>query len=79
MLYFSSNSSVVAHSVYSDNLSSDVFIDKGFYSLASNDGYIYCSDAKDFVQQGWSYRYDEIGNLLDSVQTGIIPGSYCFN
>ena len=79
MLYFSSNSSVVAHSVYSDNLSSDVFIDKGFYSLASNDGYIYCSDAKDFVQQGWSYTYDEIGNLLDSVQTGIIPGSYCFN
>ena len=54
-------------------------ISRSFYGLGYNDGYIYGSDAVDYVQNGWSYKYNESGTIVDSVQVGIIPGSYCFN
>ena len=54
-------------------------ISRNFYGLGYNDGYIYGSDAVDYVQNGWSYKYNESGTIVDSVQVGIIPGSYCFN
>ena len=37
-----------------------------------NDGYIYGTDAVDFSQEGWSYRYTSSGLIVDSVQVGII-------
>ncbi|MAO72018.1 MAG: hypothetical protein CMD02_05880 [Flavobacteriales bacterium] len=54
-------------------------ISRSFYGLGYNDGYIYGSDAVDYVQNGWSYKYTESGTIVDSVQVGIIPGGYCFN
>ena len=55
------------------------FINKSFYGLDYSNGYIYGTDAVDFSQRGWSYRFSENGNLVDSVQVGITPGGYCFN
>ena len=54
-------------------------ISRNFYGLGYDDGYIYGSNAVDYVQNGWSYKYTESGTIVDSVQVGIIPGSYCFN
>jgi YVTN family beta-propeller protein len=56
-------------------------IDRSFYGLGydpiSNE--IYGSDAVDFVQQGWVYRYATTGLVVDSFQVGIIPGSFAFS
>ena len=54
-------------------------ISRNFYGLGYNDGHIYGTDAVDYVQNGWSYKYTESGTVVDSVQVGIIPGDYCFN
>ena len=81
-LYFSDGSwakAVYSMSIYDTELPSAPLIDRNFYSLGYNDGYIYASDAVDYVQQGWSYRYTNSGSVVDSVQVGIIPGGYCFN
>ena len=59
-------------------LSNTSIINRSFYSIAYNNGYIYGSDAVNFSDQGWSYRYNSNGVIVDSVQTGIIPGNYCF-
>ncbi len=80
-LYFSDGS--WSKSVYSMNISdvqlpTNPLISRNFYSLGFNEGYIYGTDAVDYVQQGWSYRYSTSGYVVDSVQVGIIPGSYCF-
>ena len=32
------------------------------------------TDAVDFTQSGWSYKYASDGTIIDSVQVGIIPG-----
>ena len=34
---------------------------------------------KNYVQNGWSFKYSSNGELIDSVNVGIIPGGYCFN
>ena len=52
----------------------------GFYGLevdpVTSD--IYVADAMDFVQKGWVYRYTHEGTPVDTFQTGIAPGSFCF-
>ena len=81
-LYFSDgswNKSVYSMNIYDTELPNSPLINRSFYSLDCNNGYIYGTDAVDYVQQGWSYRYMENGQIVDSVQTGIIPGGYCFN
>ena len=80
-LFFSDGSwskSVYSMSISDGILPSMPLINRSFYSLGYNDGYIYGTDAVDYVQQGWSYRYSYDGNILDSVQVGIIPGGYFF-
>ena len=82
ILYFLDGS--WSKAVYSMNISdtqlpTTALINRGFYGLGYNDGYIYGTDAVDYVQQGWSYRYTASGFVVDSVQVGIIPGGYCFN
>ncbi|MCX6244080.1 MAG: hypothetical protein NTU98_05185 [Bacteroidetes bacterium] len=52
-----------------------------FYGLGIDpvNGTIYVSDAKDYVQNGVAYQYDQVsGKLLRSFTTGRIPGSFCF-
>ena len=39
---------------------------------------IYLTDAKDFIQPGSLFRFSQIGQLIDSVDCGIIPQSIIF-
>jgi glutamine cyclotransferase len=52
----------------------------GFYSLEVDpvSSEIYVADAIDFVQRGMIYRYTPEGMPVDTFQTGIAPGSFCF-
>jgi len=81
-LYYSDGSwskAVYAFDINDTQLPTTALINKSFYSLGCNDGYIYGTDAVDFTQSGWSYKYTVDGTIIDSVQVGIIPGGYCFN
>tara|TARA_B110000438_G_scaffold65257_1_gene65838 strand:+ start:2749 stop:3813 length:1065 start_codon:yes stop_codon:yes gene_type:complete len=81
-LYFSDGSwskSVFEFNITASSLPTEAIINRSFYDLAYNNGYIFGSDAVDYVQNGWSYQYNESGILIDSMQVGIIPGGYCFN
>lgn len=39
---------------------------------------IYVSDAVDYLQAGWVFRYSNMGQAIDSFKTDIIPSSFCF-
>ena len=82
ILYFSNgawNKSVFEFQINENELPTNPLINKNFYGMSCNDGYIYGTDAVDFNQEGWSYRYTSSGLIVDSVQVGVIPGGYCFN
>ena len=52
-----------------------------FYGLGiqPTNGNIFVSDAKDYVQNGVVYQYDQVtGSLLKTFPAGKIPGSFCF-
>jgi YVTN family beta-propeller protein len=81
-LYYSDGSwskAVYAFDVNDTELPTTALIDKSFYGLGVHGGYVYGTDAVDFTQSGWSYKYTVDGVIIDSVQVGIIPGGYCFN
>jgi len=81
-LYYSDGSwskAIFSFNISDTSLSNTPLINKSFYGLASDENYIYGSDAVDFSQNGWSFKYNSEGTLIDSVQVGIIPGGYCFN
>ena len=48
---------------------------KNFYGLSIDykTGDIYATDAIDYVQRGFVYRYSRAGTLLDSFRAGVIP------
>ena len=81
-LYYSDGSwtkEVYAFNVNDTELSTTPIISRSFYALGFNDGFIYGTDAVDYVQSGWSHKYSSNGSSIDSVQVGVIPGGYCFN
>ena len=81
-LYYSDGSwskAVYAFDVKDTALPTTALINKSFYGLGVHGGYVYGTDAVDFTQSGWSYKYTTEGTIIDSVQVGIIPGGYCFN
>lgn len=41
-------------------------------------GDVYCSDAKDYLQKGTIYRYNSEGEEIDRFDAGIIPGEFIF-
>jgi len=61
-------------------LPSAAFIPRTFYSIgvSPENQDVYGSNALDFNQEGWVYRYDMNGSILDSFQTGVIPGNFTF-
>jgi YVTN family beta-propeller protein len=66
-----------------DNVREEVFIPGGgrfLYGIGADpyDNTLYVADAVDFQQNGMVYRYSMQGDLLDSFQVGINPGSFCF-
>ena len=81
-LYYSDGSwskAVYAFNVNDTELPTTALINRSFYGLGVNNGYLYGTDAVDYVQDGWSYKYSVSGTVVDSIQVGIIPGGYCFN
>ena len=80
-LYFSNGSwskSVYSFNIYNNMLSENPIINKSFYSLGYNDNHIYGTDVKDYVQNGWTYKFNTNGQVVDSNEVGIIPGGLCF-
>ena len=73
------NGTIYSFSTSNASLDSIPFVNKYFYGLGCDGLNVYGTDAMDYVQSGWSYKYDRYGNTLDSNQVGIIPGGYCFN
>lgn len=51
-----------------------------FYSMDINapKSELYISDAIDYNQNGYIYRFTSNGNVIDSLRAGIIPGYFCF-
>lgn len=54
--------------------------DRSLYSIGIEPGTnnIYVSNAVDFSTKGWALRYDNSGTVVDSFQTGLIPGAFAF-
>jgi len=82
-LYFLNNG-VYQMPVSSSTIPSSPFIPADqhlFYGLdiQPSNGNIFVSDAKDYVQNGTVYQYNQItGSLLRTFPAGRIPGSFCF-
>ncbi|MGA2824013.1 MAG: DUF5074 domain-containing protein [Bacteroidales bacterium] len=82
-LYFLNNG-VYQMPVSSTTIPSSPFIpvnDHIFYGLGiqPTNGNIFVSDAKDYVQNGVVYQYNQVtGSLLNTYSAGRIPGSFCF-
>lgn len=53
----------------------------GYYGLDVDpvSSEIYVADAIDFVQRGMVYRFSPEGMPIDTFQSGIAPGAFCFN
>ena len=82
-LYYSDGSwskAVYEFGINDTELSTTPIINRNFYGLGYDPttNEIYGSDAVDFTQQGWVYRYATTGALVDSFQVGIIPGGFAF-
>ena len=82
-LYYSDGSwskAVYEFGINDTQLPATVFINKSFYGLGYDPVWneIYGSDAVDFTQQGWVFRYATTGIVVDSFQVGVIPGSFAF-
>jgi DNA-binding beta-propeller fold protein YncE len=69
--------------VSKEELPSAPFIFQGskrFYGLGIDPvtSEIYVSDALDYLQEGWVFRYNTRGFCTDSFRVDIAPGSFCF-
>ena len=64
------------------NLNPIIAVNTMFYGLGFDNKteLIYASDAKDFVQNGWVYRFNSVnGAVVDSFNVGIGPNGFWFN
>ena len=83
VLYYIYINAIYEFPIDSEELSSEPLVSHSamFYGLGydNSEQFIYASDAVDFIQNGWVYRYTETGATVDSFMVGILPGSFCFN
>ncbi len=80
-LYYSLNGGVYEVDVNATSLPSSALINRSFYNIGVDpvSGYLFGSNALDFVQNGYVVRYTLSGTVVDSFQVGIIPGNFYFN
>jgi hypothetical protein len=82
-LYFLNNG-IFQMPVVSASIPASPFIPAGqhlFYGLGiqPSNGNIFVSDARDYVQNGVVYQYNQVtGSLLNTFPAGRIPGAFCF-
>ncbi len=82
-LFYLIGNNVVKMAVLADSLPDKPLLtikSKMLYGLGIDpeNGNIYVSDALDYQQSGWIYRFSGTGILIDSFKAGIIPGRFCF-
>ncbi|MEJ2544586.1 MAG: hypothetical protein P8Y99_11015, partial [Calditrichaceae bacterium] len=79
--YFINNGNILSFSTDTYNVVNDSLIMGGsFYGIAYEpvSRRIFALDAKDYVQDGSLLIYDMMGNLLESYNVGVSPGSLTF-
>ncbi len=83
ILYYNYIDGIYDFNIYSDELSYVPKVKRNtmFYGLGYDpqERYLYATDPVDYVQNGWIYRYSDNGVLVDSIQAGVVPGSFFFN
>lgn len=82
-LYFI-NKDVYAMEITDEQLPANPTISSGSYNffalgLHPTNNTILVSDAGNYVQNGWVFRYHDDGILIDSIQAGLIPGFFGYN
>jgi len=82
-IYFLYNNSIYRFNLAQvDNPIMEVVVsNKRYYTLGFEDktGYVYATDARDYVSSGMVYRYDPATtNLIDSIPAGITPHAIVF-
>lgn len=81
-LYYSLNGGVYEVDVNATSLPSSDVVNRSFYSIGIDpvSGYLFGSNALDYVQDGYVARYNlSNGSVVDSLHVGVIPGNYSFN
>ncbi len=78
-----SQSGVCKMAISDNSLPQHVLITQGnhlFYGLSidPHNNILYVSDAVDYIQKGWVFRYKSNGSIIDSCKVDIGPGSFCF-
>ncbi len=78
------NNDIYKMSINETTLPATPFIKKSsrlFYTLAVSplNGELFISDAIDYTQNGFVFRFDANGNVLDSIRAGITPSFFSFN
>lgn len=79
--YFINNGNILSFSTDTYEVVNDSLIIGGsFYGIAYEpvSDHIFTLDAKDYVQNGSLIIYDKLGNLLESYDVGVNPGSLTF-
>ncbi|MCD4680249.1 MAG: hypothetical protein K8S00_07665 [Bacteroidales bacterium] len=84
ILFYLYPGGIFKFNIYSSSLESIPFVASAsmFYALGFDDEeeLIYVSDPLDYVQQGWVFKYDATnGTVVDSFESGVIPGGFYFN
>lgn len=83
ILYYSYTDGVYSFDIDADELENFPLVSHNmFYNIGfdKEEGQIYASDAKDFVQDGMVYIYNSTdGVVVDSLNAGVIPGNFYFN
>ena len=78
------NQSIYSLPIEADELAEAAFAlagNRNFYSLAVDpqDNAVFATDAGNYLQKGYVYRYKPNGTIIDSLAAGIIPGFIGFN
>ena len=82
-MYYNQGSSVYEFNINDNLLPTDEFINttiQNIYSISYNahTGYIYVSDAKDYVSNGTVVVYNTEGEFVENIPAGIIPSKVIF-
>ncbi|MBZ0242412.1 MAG: hypothetical protein K8F24_04290, partial [Bacteroidales bacterium] len=78
------NKDVYTMEITAEQLPANPMINSGsrnFFALGLHptNNTVLVSDAGNYVQNGWLFRYHDDGILIDSIQAGLIPGYFGFN
>ncbi len=79
-LFYMNGGKVYSHDINNTSLSSTIIYEGFFYGMGVNpfNGNIYLADAVDFDSNGNVVILDEDGEIIETLEVGIIPGEFLF-